>query len=119
MKPNESEQDFKAPISSTPAHEIIGTRESMAHFTWWLSSFVFRNERPVIDKTRLDKVYDFKLAFAPDLPAGMDEAKLPQGMMDNPPIFVALKEQLGLKLESQKGPMEFFVIDHAESSTEN
>jgi uncharacterized protein (TIGR03435 family) len=119
MKLNESEQDFKFTITGNGPGGIIGTRESMSHFCFWLSSFVFRNERPVLDKTGLDKFYDFKLAFAPELPPGVDVSKLPQGIMDNPSIFVALKEQLGLKLESQKGPVEFFVIDHVERPTEN
>jgi uncharacterized protein (TIGR03435 family) len=119
MKVNESAQEFKWTISGNPAGGVIGTREPMDHFSWWLSTMVFRNERPVIDKTGLKGFYDFKLAFAPELPPGIDASKVPPGMMDNPPIFEALKEQLGLRLESQKGPVEYFVIDHVERPSAN
>jgi uncharacterized protein (TIGR03435 family) len=38
----------------------------------------------------------------------------PPPLADGPSLFVALQEQLGLKLESTKGPVDVFVIDHAE-----
>ena len=58
-------------------------------------------ELRVIDKTGLDGFYDFTLAFIP--PEGL--YGLPPGVEkpDYPDIFHAVKEQLGLKLESQKG----------------
>jgi uncharacterized protein (TIGR03435 family) len=39
--------------------------------------------------------------------------------VDRPSIFVALKEQLGLKLEPQKGPLEYYLIDHVEKPEAN
>ncbi len=119
MKLNESEQDFKIPLNGTPNGETIGTRVSMPHFCWWLSQVMAREGRPVIDKTGLDKFYDFKLSFAPELPPGVESANLPPGLMDRPTIFDALKEQLGLKLEAQKGPVDMYVIDRAEKPAGN
>jgi uncharacterized protein (TIGR03435 family) len=40
-------------------------------------------------------------------------------MRERPSIFDALKQQLGLKLEAQKGPVDYFVIDHVEKPAEN
>jgi uncharacterized protein (TIGR03435 family) len=121
MKVNQSETDYNKFTINAGAKpgEIVGLREDMIHFAWWLSQIVARDGRPVIDKTGLTGFYDFNLAFSPELPPGVDPEKLPPGLMDNPPIFVALKEQLGLRLEAQKGPVEFYVIDHAEKPADN
>lgn len=61
-------------------------------------------DRPVIDKTDIAGNYDIKLNFAPD------------GSIDSPypSIFTAVQEQLGLKLEPQKVPVQVLVIDHLE-----
>jgi uncharacterized protein (TIGR03435 family) len=62
--------------------------------------------RPVFDKTALAGYYAFKLEFAEQ---GGDDATL----------FTALPEQLGLKLEPTRGPVEILAIDHIERPTEN
>jgi uncharacterized protein (TIGR03435 family) len=79
--------------------------------------------RTVIDKTGLTGNYDISLEWSPDesmlamLPA--DAPKPPPSEMQGPSIFTALQEQLGLRLESQKGPVEMLVIDRAEKPSEN
>jgi uncharacterized protein (TIGR03435 family) len=65
--------------------------------------------RVVIDRTGLQGSYDLDLEFAPDLSTPSDLTS----------IFTAVQEQLGLKLESTKGPVEVIVIDHVERPTEN
>jgi uncharacterized protein (TIGR03435 family) len=66
--------------------------------------------RPVLDKTGLGGDYSFVLYFTPEGAAAGDE----------PFLFTALQEQLGLKLEARKGPVDLLVIDHAEKvPTEN
>ena len=77
----------------------------------------------MINKTGLDGNYDFKLSFLPELPPNFNRENappnLPPGFFDRPNLFDALKQQLGLKLEPQKGPVEFYVIDHAEKPAAN
>jgi uncharacterized protein (TIGR03435 family) len=77
--------------------------------------------RPVYDKTGLTGVYDFTLKYTPkqflmDASAPGDTAPLPQAA---PPIEKALEDQLGLRLVSTTGQMEFIIIDHAERPAGN
>jgi uncharacterized protein (TIGR03435 family) len=69
-------------------------------------------DRPVLDQTGLSGLYDFKLEFACDPAAAAAETSASS-------IFTAVQEQLGLKLESTKGPVEVIVIDRAERPSEN
>ena len=63
-------------------------------------------DHPVIDKTGLTGVYNLKLEWTQDdQPAGLGEAA------PGPSIFTALQEQLGLKLQTQKLPVEIIVVD--------
>ena len=81
----------------------------------------------VIDKTGLTGKYDYTLKWAPEegernmFPAASPGSggSVPPTASDSngPSIFTALQEQLGLKLESQKGPVDVLVIDHAEKPT--
>lgn len=66
-------------------------------------------DRPVIDGTRLEGRFDFHLDFARD---GQDSSV-------GPSIFDAIEQQLGLKLASQRGPVEFLVINHVEMPAGN
>jgi len=80
--------------------------------------------RSVIDKTGLPGKYDFALAYTPDPGEGaafrpLPADSLPPADPDGPAIFTALQEQLGLSLESTKGPVEILVIDHAEKPDAN
>ncbi len=119
MKANDSPQDFEIPIQGSRGGVTIGKRVPMQYFCWWLGQILQRDERPVIDRTGLDKNYDFTLAFLPELPPGFNKDNLPPEMLDRPSIFDALKQQLGLKLDAQKGPVEFFVIDSIERPAAN
>jgi len=80
--------------------------------------------RVVQDKTGLTGNYDFNLRWAPDsarTPAGGEQQGSDAATSEfyGPSLFTALEEQLGLKLESQKGPVEILVVDHVEMPTEN
>jgi len=86
-----------------------GKNVSMDYFAFMLSRMLDRN---VADRTGLTKNYDLSIDFVRDIPG----RETPQ---DGPTIFTALKEQLGMKLESAKGPVEFLVIEKAERPTAN
>jgi uncharacterized protein (TIGR03435 family) len=78
--------------------------------------------RPVVDKTGLTGNYDFKLEWTPELGQPLGPKETPESVSvdsSGPTLFTALQEQLGLKLESTKGPVEILVIDRVEKPTEN
>jgi uncharacterized protein (TIGR03435 family) len=81
--------------------------------------------RPVVDKTGLTAKFDIRLEWTPDeiqlaqLQLPPDAPKPPPSEIAGPSIFTAIQQQLGLKLESQKGPVEIIVIDRVERPSEN
>ena len=74
--------------------------------------------RPVINKSGITGLFDFRLEFAIDETTGGQRAA-PSDEPAGPSIFTALQEQLGLKVDSAKGPGERLVIDHVERPAEN
>jgi uncharacterized protein (TIGR03435 family) len=77
-------------------------------------------QRRVIDRTGLDGRFEIMLQWTPDrTPLPLNGDAPPAASADAPSIFAALQEQLGLKLESERGPVEVVVIDHVERPTEN
>ena len=78
-----------------------------------------RVSRPVLDRTGLKGNYSFKLEFSEEVIGPRGEGAGPAPDLGGPSIFTALQEQLGLKLESTKGPVEMIVIERAEKPTEN
>jgi uncharacterized protein (TIGR03435 family) len=93
----------------------IHNRELTAHdipMRSFASTLEGQVHRTVIDKTGLEGSYDLTLKWSPD------DATSTQ--TDSAPIiFTALQEQLGLKLQAAKGPVETLVVDHAEMPSEN
>jgi len=80
--------------------------------------------RPVIDKTGLKGLYDIKLQWTPEfgqgpvVPGGPEPPR-PPADAPGPSIFTAVQEQLGLRLESTKGPVDVLVIDSVQKPSEN
>jgi bla regulator protein blaR1 len=74
--------------------------------------------RPVVDETGLKGTYDFTIEFTRDVdpPAANAGAQLDLGA---PPLLVALKDQLGLKLRATRAPVETLVIDRVEPPSPN
>ena len=77
----------------------------------------FDLKRPVRDETGLQGEFAFTLEWTPGL--GESGAASDAGPSSRPSLFAAVQEQLGLKLESTKGPVEVFVIDHVEKPSED
>jgi uncharacterized protein (TIGR03435 family) len=76
--------------------------------------------RPVYDKTGLTGRYDFQVKYSSDRAgAGSPDINTTPPPDAEPPIMVALEEQLGLKLVPGKGPMDVIVIDHMEKPAVN
>lgn len=103
---------------------IIGNNAKLAGLAAFLSE---STGRIVLDKTELAGKYDFDLQWSvhegelrasPGGATGVQPDLLPTDPQ-GPSVFTALQEQLGLKLESQKGPVDMFVIDHIERPSEN
>jgi uncharacterized protein (TIGR03435 family) len=83
--------------------EITATKENIAMLVNQISN---HNgvDRPVLDRTQLTSNYDFTLSWTEN---------------DTDAVSIALEEQLGLKLEPAKAPIEILVIDHAEKPSDN
>ena len=82
--------------------------------------------RPVANLTKLEGFYDFDFRFANDLgrgappPPGSPRAALNANTPgDEPALFTALQEQLGLKLNSQRATLDVLIIDSIERPSEN
>jgi len=94
---------------------------TMSDFTGVMQAVVL--DRPVVDQTGIQGRYDFTLTWTPDetqfggrggqAPPAADPANAPPG------LFTAIQEQLGLKLESTKAPVEVVIIDRLEKPTAN
>jgi len=107
--------------SASPGFGLRGDGQSMTALTQMLAQVTGRT---VLDKTGLTGLYDWELRFDPTvfmalLPQlGINVPTLPasatSAFADSPSLLTALQEQLGLKLDSQRGPVEVLVIDSAE-----
>jgi uncharacterized protein (TIGR03435 family) len=103
--------------------KIVTQGTTIAYFLSFLSRQVGRT---IVDKTNLAGKYDITLKWAPNPGA---PSAVPSPTSGPPPlaaptdndasIFTAIQEQLGLKLESAKGPVPVVVIDHVETPSEN
>jgi uncharacterized protein (TIGR03435 family) len=133
LQPHPKDESCAAPPSNQPASQfpaICGGLLQMRPSAPGLVRFGARNvtmefianllvsmgalDRPVLDQTGLAGTFDFALEYVYQPPGGDLRTDLP-GLL----FIDALREQLGLKLESQKAPTEILVIDHVERPSEN
>jgi uncharacterized protein (TIGR03435 family) len=101
---------FRSTGPNDPNIHLIVRNRSIQELATILSSMM---ERPVLDRTGLIGEFDFDVDYERDPDASGNAALAGSTMMS------AFQEQLGLKLESVKAPVEVLVIDHAEQPSEN
>ncbi len=107
LKPAESNA---APARTLKMGELSTQKMSMATLANLLA---FDLKRPVKDETGLHGEFAFTLEWT----LGLGESDT--GQLSRPSLFTAVQEQLGLKLEAAKGPVEILVIDHLEKPSED
>ena len=76
-------------------------------------------DRPVLDRTGLSGTFDFTLEWAPEPNGSPTSGVASQSDQSGPTFLEALKDQLGLKLDSSTGPVDVLVMDHVERPSEN
>jgi uncharacterized protein (TIGR03435 family) len=76
-------------------------------------------DRPVVDKTGLTGRYDFDLEWAPDETQFGGEVPPASAEAQAAPLFSAIQQQLGLRLEATRGPVQALVVDKAERPSAN
>jgi uncharacterized protein (TIGR03435 family) len=117
--------DFDAPVQCGQRlggfGRIRAGGNTMEQFANMLSG---NAQRIVVDKTGLTGYYDIALTYTPT-PDQLPQGSPPPGAApppidpDGPSLFTAIQEQLGLKLQDQRGPVDVVVIDSIEPPTEN
>lgn len=94
---------------NSQAITLKGTNVTMADFAWAMGMVM---DRPLVDQSGLSGRFDFSLRWAPDTAQPGDPNAPPN-------VFTAMQEQLGLKLEATKAPVDVLVIDHVDRPSEN
>jgi uncharacterized protein (TIGR03435 family) len=96
---------------------LPGRNATMGNFVSLLQRAIL--DRPVVDKTGLSGKYDFDLEWAPDETQFGGDVPPVSAAAPSPPLFEAIQQQLGLRLEATKGPVDALVVDTAERPTAN
>jgi len=112
LTPGDPKDAFDIPMKpGDRPGETIGVSVQMSYLCWRLS---LQLNTPVVNQTGLDGYYNFTLLVPPP-PLGTPPAALDLAA----DLSTALRQQLGLKLESRKAPVDVFVIDHVERPSNN
>jgi uncharacterized protein (TIGR03435 family) len=120
--------DYVAVAGSALVGQAASMTSLAAYLSQWALGFAGENARPVIDRTGLTGRYDFEVPFSIQMTVLIaPPADAPAGTAGTPmdvstgglSLFKAMEESLGLKMESGKGPVPVFVIDHVEKPSAN
>jgi uncharacterized protein (TIGR03435 family) len=109
----------KGPESESSTSSRHGSIDAKATTMAHLAEVLARGmDVPVVDGTGLSGAFDLKLTWSPeaDRPVKPGEVTPPD---TGPSLFTAVQQQLGLRLQRRKMPIEVFVIDRAEKPSEN
>ena len=94
---------------------VLGEAASMKDLAYKLSRLL---RRPVVNNTGLEGNYDFRLEWTPDPGPSAPDGQ-PVASSAGPSLFSAIQQQLGLRLEATKGPVDVLVIDRVDRPSEN
>ena len=121
MNKNESDPNGLPGLFFTQLGVLNVRNATMTDFSQLMQSAVL--DRPAVNSTALAGKYDFQLKWTPDesqfggmgikVPPPSEAADAP------PPLFTALQEQLGLKMDVEKTPVQVYVLDHVEKPSAN
>jgi uncharacterized protein (TIGR03435 family) len=104
---------------TAPGRQRVGARNVTMEFIANQLSAVGQLERPVVDSTGLSGNFDFALEWTPERLAAQPAVTDLQSDSAGPTFLEAIRDQLGLKLESQRGPAQVIILDHVEHPSEN
>ena len=118
-KPGENKPCSITNIPPTPNNPAIGIQARGQSIDLLVLLLTQLSGRPVVNRTGLTGLYDFELTVSlQTLQAIYQELgipmQLPAGLPEGPALMTMLQEDLGLKLDSQRGPGEVLVIDSVE-----
>jgi len=114
LKAKPSDPNSSSRGNFTGRNSRLSLNAARCTMTWLAQKLSETLHMPVVDLTKIDGAFDFKLEWV------ADELQVPVAVdVSGPSIFAALQEQLGLRLESRKIPTDVLVIDGAERPSEN
>jgi uncharacterized protein (TIGR03435 family) len=105
-KVKEASADEETSLGAGPNGTVKFTKQPISRFTFLLTR---RMDRPAIDMTGLKGLYDFTIDLS-----GLGFNGNPPQDASAPSVFTTVQENLGLRLEAQKAPIDLLVVDHAE-----
>jgi uncharacterized protein (TIGR03435 family) len=120
LKPSTAAPDAPVNVISTvyPDHVLMpGRNATMGDLAAVMQRAVF--DRPVVDRTGLTGRYDFDLTWTPDETQFGGDMPVAPSDAPAPPLFVALEQEVGLKMEATRGPVSAFVVDGAQRPSAN
>jgi bla regulator protein blaR1 len=99
---------------------MTARQTSLEDLARWLSGYSEVGGRPVVNQTGLSGFYDFTLRWTrQSFAAAAQSPSTDVADSAAPPLFTALRDQLGLRLKSTKAPIEVILIDHVDPPTGN